>query len=120
MPPSGVDVDMAFVQWTLLLAVLLVGPVAAVSPLEPVDVEQIVTNLGSYFGELADSALNVDTASVSPQSHTHAHKCVLNRVKARSKRGTGMCMVRSRVVPPSTRVLWPTHAELLFNSRRRL
>lgn len=92
MPPSGVDVAMAFAQWTLLLAVLLVGPVAAISPLDPVDVEQIVTNLGSYFEELADNTLSVDTANVSLS--THARKCVLNRVKARGQ----ACPWQGRVV----------------------
>lgn len=64
---------MAFVQWTVLLAVLLVGPVVAVSPLDSVDVGQIVTNLGSYFEDLADRVLSVETANVSIHTRTQTH-----------------------------------------------
>ena len=56
----------ALVHSTLLLAVFLVGTLAADSPLDPVDVGQIVENLGSYFSGLANDALRVESAQVSP------------------------------------------------------
>lgn len=66
---------MAFIRSTILLAALLVGPAAAASPLEPVDVGQIVSELGAYFGELASNALSVESAQVSIPA-THAHGAV--------------------------------------------
>lgn len=74
---------MAFIHSTILLAVLLVEPAAAASPLEPVNVGQIVTKLGNYFDELASSALRVESARVSLPA-THAPQC-----SARRRGGTG-------------------------------